>query len=269
MTEANNSNTLSVYVKNCDFEENRSYETISDLEANFAGYSLMGCIDWESVDNATEWPVSSNSMRSNDQPPFVASSIDADVFGLFDMEVAPIEQQTNTEGLGFSRDSMNDYTFGETEATQTIPMNYQPDFIYKPMEYQYSYYNSEIAPPVAPQNEEKTCEKDWTVRDENTGKVRPPFLHEYLRKLLDDPNYSHVATYIDARKGIFKFHDKDMAAKLWQEAKQRNCDSDMTYEKFARAIRHYYDKDIIRRYRAHFTFCFGPNSGFGTTWSPV
>lgn len=225
MSEANESDTLAVYVSNCDLEEFQIYETTTDLETNFAGYGWMGHIDWESVDRTLEWPVSSNSMRSNEQPPFVASSIDADVFGLFDMDLGPIERQTNTAGLDYRRDSTNGFTFGETEATQTIPMNYQSDFVYKPAECHYSYYNSEIAAPVVRKDGEETSDKNWTVRDENTGKIRPPLLHEYLRKLLDDPNYSHVATYIDARKGIFKFHDKDMAAKLWQEAKQRNCDS--------------------------------------------
>ena len=67
--------------------------------------------------------------------------------------------------------------------------------------------------------------RNWMVRDAGTGKYRPPLLHEFLRELLDDPNFAHIAEYVDCHQGTFKFYDKDQAAKLWQEAKGRNCES--------------------------------------------
>lgn len=260
-----------MYVTNCDDEENRKYESSSDLEANFAGYRFMGDIDWDSEGNNNEQLTSSELMRANEQGPFVPTSTDNEVYTFFNELDTQTQQPTRHDGIYYYPNQMEGYYFGQTETSEEIAMDCETDFIFQTNECQMTNnFGCTKSQCVAPATKEmKIPKKNWNVRDENTGKIRPPLLHEYLRKLLDDPNYSHVATYIDPQKGIFKFHDKDMAAKLWQEAKQRNCDSDMTYEKFARAIRHYYDKDIIQRYRAHFTFRFGPNSGFGTTWAAV
>ncbi|CAF3625284.1 unnamed protein product [Adineta steineri] len=98
---------------------------------------------------------------------------------------------------------------------------------------------------------------EWFIVSKVDGKKRPPLLHEFLRRLLDNQRYSHVAQYVDRRKGIFKFHQREEAANLWQHVKARNSDSKMTYDKLARGIRYYYSGGIIRRTAGRFTFRFG------------
>ena len=65
---------------------------------------------------------------------------------------------------------------------------------------------------------------EWLVMD-NNNRRRRPLLHEFLRQLLDNPNYSDIAEYVDKDKGIFKFYQRRTAAELWQSVKQRNSDS--------------------------------------------
>jgi hypothetical protein len=77
---------------------------------------------------------------------------------------------------------------------------------------------------------------DWYVKDEN-GKKRRPFLHEFLRILLDNEKYSHIAKYVDKGQGIFKFYDRNKAAELWELVKARNTDISK-FHSF-----HYYLKD--------------------------
>ncbi|CAF0918876.1 unnamed protein product [Rotaria sp. Silwood1] len=103
----------------------------------------------------------------------------------------------------------------------------------------------------------QTNVREWYVMDGITGRQRRPLLHEFLRQLLDNPNYSYVAAYVDKRKGIFKFYEKSTAAELWQHVKGRNSDRVMTYDKLARAIRYYYSTGIIRPTPGRFTFEFG------------
>ena len=129
---------------------------------------------------------------------------------------------------------------------------------------------------------------DWHVTDEKTRKRRSPRLFEFLRQLLDDDAYAHIATYTDKKRGIFQFHQQNTAADLWQQVKARNCDTskssdshirllsivllsrlEMTYEKFARAIRYYYPSETMCRCKGRFTFRFGQKSGFGTSWHPA
>ncbi|CAF0770852.1 unnamed protein product [Rotaria sordida] len=99
--------------------------------------------------------------------------------------------------------------------------------------------------------------REWFVTDETSGRSRRPLLHEFLRQLLNNKNYSDIAAYIDRSKGIFRFYQKNTAAELWQRVKGRNSDSVMTYEKLARAIRYYYSSGIIHPTPGRFTFQFG------------
>lgn len=118
--------------------------------------------------------------------------------------------------------------YGWSNEIQAIP---PPSTYCTPVPYHYEI------PPIAspkvekplkkksPKSPDQCTRRDWMVRDTGTGKLRPPLLHEFLRQLLADSNFSHIAEYVDRHLGTFKFYDKDQAAKLWQEAKGRNCES--------------------------------------------
>jgi hypothetical protein len=73
---------------------------------------------------------------------------------------------------------------------------------------------------------------EWHVPSEIDGKKRRPFLHEFLRQLLDNKNYCHVVEYVDRKKGVFKFCERNEAAKLWQQVKGRNSDSSKLFYLF-------------------------------------
>lgn len=219
---------LDDYVGNCDYSEALFYRTEEDLEANFLGNPEE--IDWDFdryVDSSIHPSVENPRFQ---QGPFVPTATDHQAYHMFQYSTMP------DEGIAYNPNEIDGYLFGTTETTSTVPMDIDLDFILDSVEPQMMLEKPVSQPihqqsyPVVQSSEKLVAEKDWSVRDEHTGKVRAPLLHEYLRMLLDDPAYTHVASYIDRRQGIFKFHDKDMAAKLWQEAKQRNCESGVFYQ---------------------------------------
>ncbi|CAF1413270.1 unnamed protein product [Didymodactylos carnosus] len=106
----------------------------------------------------------------------------------------------------------------------------------------------------------------WLVVDGTTKLKRRPLLHEFLRLLLDNPEYHDLATYVDPQKGIFKLHKPNAVADLWQYVKGRSSERRMTYDTLSRGIRFYYRKEVMKASPGHFTFCFGPQSGFGKLW---
>ena len=65
---------------------------------------------------------------------------------------------------------------------------------------------------------------EWYLKDEN-GRRRRPLLHEYIRLLLANKNYSEIAEYVDKSRGIFKFYQREKAAQLWGFVKGRNGSS--------------------------------------------
>ncbi len=75
-----------------------------------------------------------------------------------------------------------------------------------------------------PASSQYTNMNEWLIPSETDGKKRRPLLYEFLRLLLDNKNYSHIVEYVDRKKGIFKFHERNEAAKLWQQVKGRNSD---------------------------------------------
>ncbi|CAF0780648.1 unnamed protein product [Adineta ricciae] len=115
--------------------------------------------------------------------------------------------------------------------------------------------------PMSKSNDIKGFNLDeWLIVSETGGKMRRPHLHEFLRILLDNPKYSHVAQYTDRKKGIFKFLERHEAAKLWQDVKGRNCDTKMTYQNLARGIRFYYPNGTMSSAGGRYTFRFGSGS---------
>jgi hypothetical protein len=54
------------------------------------------------------------------------------------------------------------------------------------------------------------------------GRSRRPLLHEFIRMLLDNSQYSHIAEYIDRKHGIFRLKIPKEVARLWKVAKGRH-----------------------------------------------
>ena len=67
------------------------------------------------------------------------------------------------------------------------------------------------------------------------------FLQEMLNNSEDNANY---IKWISKREGVFQLVNSSGVAKLWGQRKNRK---NMTYEKMSRALRYYYEKDILER----------------------
>ncbi|XP_028412936.1 ETS-related transcription factor Elf-2-like isoform X2 [Dendronephthya gigantea] len=81
-------------------------------------------------------------------------------------------------------------------------------------------------------------------RPRNRGN-RSIHLWEFLKEMLNnsDENKSYIR-WISKREGIFQLVNSSGVAKLWGQRKNRK---NMTYEKMSRALRYYYEKDILER----------------------
>ena len=69
-------------------------------------------------------------------------------------------------------------------------------------------------------------------------------LWEFLMELLEDDRNGSVITWTSKDHGEFKLINPDEVARRWGETKKR---SGMTYDTLSRALRFYYQKDIIRK----------------------
>ncbi|CAB4003321.1 DNA-binding D-ETS-4-like isoform X3, partial [Paramuricea clavata] len=81
-------------------------------------------------------------------------------------------------------------------------------------------------------------------RPRNRGN-RSIHLWEFLKEMLNnsEENKSYIK-WISKREGIFQLVNSSGVAKLWGQRKNRK---NMTYEKMSRALRYYYEKDILER----------------------
>lgn len=68
-------------------------------------------------------------------------------------------------------------------------------------------------------------------------------LWQFLLELLTEPNMSHIISW-EGNEGAFKLVDPELVAQLW--GKRKNKPS-MNYEKLSRALRYYYDGDLIHK----------------------
>ena len=80
-------------------------------------------------------------------------------------------------------------------------------------------------------------------------------LWQFLLELLSDPKNSHFITW-EGTNGEFKLIDPDEVARRWGERKNK---PNMNYDKLSRALRYYYDKNIMskihgKRYAYKFDF---------------
>lgn len=65
-------------------------------------------------------------------------------------------------------------------------------------------------------------------------------LWKFIKELLD--NNDNCVSWISREERTFKFVDSKQAAKLWGQRKNKR---NMTYEKMSRALRYYYDRQIM------------------------
>jgi len=80
-------------------------------------------------------------------------------------------------------------------------------------------------------------------------------LWQFLLELLSDSNNATIITW-EGTNGEFKMTDPDEVAKRWGERKSK---PNMNYDKLSRALRYYYDKNIMtkvhgKRYAYKFDF---------------
>ena len=69
-------------------------------------------------------------------------------------------------------------------------------------------------------------------------------LWEFLLGLLMDNSNSNIIQWTDETKGEFKLKDSEAVAKQWGQEKQKES---MNYDKLSRALRYYYDRNIIKK----------------------
>lgn len=82
-----------------------------------------------------------------------------------------------------------------------------------------------IQPPCSPVNSNHIQISNFLIYDKTTGKERRPFLHEFIRVMLENDEYSHIVQYVDRKRGIFKLYRPHDVAELWKLVKGRNSDN--------------------------------------------
>lgn len=78
-------------------------------------------------------------------------------------------------------------------------------------------------------------------RSGNNGQIQ---LWQFLLEILTDRERLNIIQWIDGGDGEFKLIDPEDVAKLWGERKNKPT---MNYEKLSRALRYYYDGDMISK----------------------
>ncbi|XP_076029444.1 DNA-binding protein Ets97D-like isoform X2 [Oratosquilla oratoria] len=68
-------------------------------------------------------------------------------------------------------------------------------------------------------------------------------LWQFLLDLLTDPKVYPIISWC-GKEGEFKLHQPEVVAQLWG---QRKCKPNMNYEKLSRALRYYYDGDMLAK----------------------
>lgn len=77
-------------------------------------------------------------------------------------------------------------------------------------------------------------------RTGNNGQIQ---LWQFLLELLTDKEYRDIIQWV-GDDGEFKLHNPEMVAQLWGQRKNKPT---MNYEKLSRALRYYYDGDMIAK----------------------
>ena len=108
------------------------------------------------------------------------------------------------------------------------------------------------------EEEEAVTSKRDTVREESTPKVllnskRGPRLYMFLVELLQDPEKYCCIEWLNKDARIFKFTDSNRVASLWGLRKNK---ANMKFENFARSLRCYKTRGILKKPRQKLVYQF-------------
>lgn len=121
----------------------------------------------------------------------------------------------------FDTNDLNNYLHEQSRVVPHIPRE-------SPMNYPLSP-SSTMSPPNSPLQSRSIDIRKFLVFDEAAGRERRPLLHEFIRLLLENDEYSHIAEYTNRKQGIFKLHKPKDVSELWKHVKGRNSDNSKSY----------------------------------------
>ncbi|XP_030637224.1 fli-1 proto-oncogene, ETS transcription factor-related sequence isoform X2 [Chanos chanos] len=121
-----------------------------------------------------------------------------------------------------------------------------------PVEHQHSNRITEPAPRLAQDPYQTLGPLSSRLANPGSGQIQ---LWQFLLELLSDSSNAAIITW-EGTNGEFKMTDPDEVAKRWGERKSK---PNMNYDKLSRALRYYYDKNIMtkvhgKRYAYKFDF---------------
>jgi hypothetical protein len=120
--------------------------------------------------------------------------------------------------------SMSEEDFNTTNVT-CYPWEQSTVVPHIPSELQSNCSFPLLSTPNSPSYSNKIDVRRFNFIDEATGRERRPFLYEFIRSLLDHDEFSHIASYVDRKHGVFKLHKPKEIAQLWKQVKGRNSDN--------------------------------------------
>ncbi|CAJ1062828.1 fli-1 proto-oncogene%2C ETS transcription factor-related sequence isoform X3 [Xyrichtys novacula] len=120
------------------------------------------------------------------------------------------------------------------------------------MEHQHNSRVTESAPRIVQDPYQTLGPISSRLANPGSGQIQ---LWQFLLELLSDSNNANIITW-EGTNGEFKMTDPDEVAKRWGERKSK---PNMNYDKLSRALRYYYDKNIMtkvhgKRYAYKFDF---------------
>ena len=104
-----------------------------------------------------------------------------------------------------------------------------------------------------PQKKQQQTQPKKKGRKQYSTKSGKPRLYKFLREILDDPANYPCIEWEDKVNGRFKFLDSSEVARLWGFRKNKPA---MKYENFARSLRTYIAKGILKKPRNKLVYCF-------------
>ncbi|KAE9555112.1 hypothetical protein FO519_001687 [Halicephalobus sp. NKZ332] len=89
-----------------------------------------------------------------------------------------------------------------------------------------------------------TSSQSQSIGSPQTGPDASITLWQFLLELLNTNEHPNLIQWTNKASGEFKLNDAEAVARLWG---QRKSKPNMNYDKLSRALRYYYDKNIIKK----------------------